>query len=227
MVIVFLSSEGDRRTSHKRMQRREPPTSPLHRDLLGRTTREIVGSTCMGWRRHHRQCRLEGFLGRIHRQRRRQQQHRRHTPTWDQGLEVAGLQAAARRPRLPYCHRPLGGIRVDRVEVEEVALVHLEVQEVGRDSQVVTVQVTLTMVIWLWLMVRTHSSSRQPRGSTDTERGLQCSCIARGCRSTRELAHSLQSGYASTGFCPTSQGRRRRPCILRLCGGSRRSEPSS
>ena len=139
----------------------------------------------MGWRHRHRQCRLVGFLSRI----RRLGPNQRHTLTWDQGPEAAGLRAA-RRLRLLYCHRPLGVILVDRAEMEEVVLVHLEAQEVGQDSQVVTDQGTLTtMAAWSLLMARTRLLSRQPRGFIGAGDRPQHSCIGNGCRAMRGLVY--------------------------------------
>ena len=74
--------------------------------------------------------------------------------------------------------------------MEEVALVHLEAQDVGRDSQVVTGQVTLTMTkVWLSLRVRPRLSSEQPHGFIETGDRLQHSCIGNACRAMRGLVY--------------------------------------
>ena len=138
----------------------------------------------------HRQCRLVGSLSRI----RRPRPNQRHTLTWDQGPEAAGLRAA-RRLRLLYCHRLLGAILVGRADVEEAAPALLEAQDVGQDSQAVTDQVTLTMmVVWSSLMARTPLLSWRPRGFIGTGGRPQLSCIGNGCRAMRGLVYEPPSG---------------------------------
>ena len=144
----------------------------------------------MGWRHRHRQCRLVGFLIRA----RQLGPSQCQTLTWDQGPEAVGLRAALHLSLLS-CHRLLGTILVDRAELEEVAPVRLEAQEVVQDSRAVTDQVTLTMLVgWSLLMARTPLSHWRLRGFTGTGHSPQCSCIGNDCRTTRSSASELPSG---------------------------------